>query len=60
MCVRVMESLLYREYRRIFAMFLSIFCIPAKKIFFPGHFVHKLENEEMYTEQIFFLPVRRF
>ena len=40
------------EYRRIFAMFLSIFCVTTKKHLFSGHFVHNLENEETYTEQI--------
>ena len=42
------------EYRRIFAMFLSIFCATTKKDLFSGHFVYKLENEETYAEQIYF------
>ena len=31
-----------------------------KKGLFSGNFVYKLENEEIYTEQIFFLPYHRF
>ena len=31
-----------------------------KKDLIFGHFVYKLENEEIYTEQIFFLPFHRF
>ena len=31
-----------------------------KKDLFSGHSVYKLENEEIYTEQIFFLPFDRF
>ena len=31
-----------------------IFCVTTKKIFFFGHFVYKLENKEIYTEQISF------
>ena len=31
-----------------------------KKELFSGHFVYKLENEEIYSEQIFFLPFHRF
>ena len=31
-----------------------------EKDLFSGHFVYKLENEEIYTEQIFFLPFHRF
>ena len=36
------------------------FLCKYKKDLFPGHFVYKLENEEIYTEQIFFLPFHRF
>ena len=43
-------------------MFLSIFLCNYKKdcFFFSEQFVYKLENEEIDTEQIFFLPFRRF
>ena len=31
-----------------------------KNDLFSGHSVHKLENKEIYTEQIFFLPFHMF
>ena len=35
-------------------MFLPIFLCNYEKNLFSGHSVHRLENEEIYTEQIFF------
>ena len=37
-------------------MFLSILRVSTKQDTFFGHFVYKLENEEIYTEKISLLP----
>ena len=46
----------YWEYRKI--LIVDFLC-NYKEDLFSGHFVYKLENEEIYTEQIFFLPFHR-
>ena len=45
-----------KNFRNVSVAFLCNY----KKDLFSGHFVYKLENEEVNTEQIFFLPFHRF
>ena len=45
-----------KNFRNVSVAFLCNY----KKDLFSGHFVYKLENEETYTEQVFFLPFHRF
>ena len=53
-----METLLgiSKNFRNISVDFLCNY----RKDLFSRHFVYKLENEEINTEQIFFLPFHRF
>ena len=49
--------------RRISKNFCNVsvgFLCNYKKDLFSGHFAYKLEIEEIYTEQIFFLLFHRF
>ena len=45
-----------KNFRNVSVAFLCNY----KEDLFSGHFVYKLENEEVYIEQVFFLPFHRF